>query len=458
MAKPKPRFQRPNASEQEVLDQFQIRLLSKPADIERFDQLIVQHHYLKSCNLVGEHLRYVATFRGQWLALVAFSAGSFNLRYREQFIGWTPEQRRRRLALVVNNARLLVLPDSHYPNLPSRLLKLILNRLSEDWQQRWGHPVALVETFVDPQLFRGTTYKVSGWSQLGPTSGFARCASDFYQAHDQPKQLWVKELVKRACRKLRASTLPTEWAMVEQNKVPRCTTKVKEIQGLLNELKELADERSRCGLFYPMAGVVALIILATFAGVVRGQRDLAAFARTLSQGQLRALGFRRHPKTNRIRCPKETVFFRVLGAIEPDQLEAILLRWQEKVLGPVTDEVIALDGKTLRHAQGVQLVSAFGVGSSRWLGTLEVANKSNEIPAAQQLLDRQQLEGKLVVMDALHTQDLTAQKIVFQKGADYVFTVKANQKTLLQTLAKKFQDHSFFPSAHSGAAKPAPGS
>jgi hypothetical protein len=457
MAEPKTRFRRPTPSEQEVLDHFQVRLLTKDSDLERFDGLIIEHHYLKSATLVGENLRYVATYRGEWLALVAFSAGSFNLRYREQFIGWTPEQRRRRLSLVVNNSRFLVLPDCHYPNLPSRLLKLVLHRLSNDWQQRWSHPVALVESFVHPQFFRGTTYKVSGWSELGPTSGFGRCAQDFYEAHDQPKQLWVKELVKGACQKLRAATLPPEWAVVEDQSSPRCTTKVNEIGSLLSELKDLLEFRSRAGLLYPIAGMVALIVLATFAGVVRGQRDLAAFARTLSQGQLRALGFRMNRQTRRIRCPKETAFFRVLQAVDDDLLEGILLRWQHKILGPVQDQVIALDGKTLRHARGVQLVSSFGVQSGRWLGTIAVADKSNEIPAAQQLLGRQDLEGKFTVLDALHTQDVTAQKIVFEKGGDYVFTVKRNQETLYQTLEKKLQVQPFSPSAHGADPGPATG-
>lgn len=458
MGKLKSRFRRPTASEQQVLEQFQVRLLTQAAELEKFDRLIIEHHYLKSATLVGEHLRYVATYRGQWLALMAFSAGSFNLRYREAFIGWTPEQRRRRLSLVVNNARFLVLPACHYPNLPSRLLKLVLQRLSSDWQQRWGHPVALVETFVNPEFFRGTTYKVSGWSELGPTSGFGRCVQDFYEPHDQPKQLWVKELVPGACQKLRAPTLPPEWARVEQQTLPRCTAKVKEIQSLLSELQALPEFRSRDGLFYPIAGMMALIVLATFAGVVRGQRDLAAFARTLSQGQLRALGFRMNRKTRRIRCPKETVFFRVLQAIDEDQLEQILLRWQEKLLGPANDRVIAIDGKVLRHARGVELVSSFGVESGRWLGTLAVADKSNEIPAAQALLDRQNVEGKLVVMDALHTQDRTAQKIVFEQGGDYVFTVKKNQETLYQTLERKLTPGSFSPAAQGGKPGPAAGS
>jgi hypothetical protein len=457
MPERKTRFRRPTPSEQQVLDQFQIRLLIKEADIERFDGLMIEEHYLKSATLVGENLRYVATYRAQWLALLAFSAGSFNLRYREQFIGWTPEQRHRRRPLVVNNSRFLVLRDCHYPNLPSRLLKLVLHRLSDDWQQRWGHPVALVETFVNPQFFRGTTYKVSGWSELGPTSGFGRCAQDFYEAHDQPKQLWVKELVKGACQKLRSVTLPPEWAVVEEQSVPRCTTKVKEMQSLLSHLKELPEFRSRAGLFYPIAGMVALIVLATFAGVVRGQRDLAAFARTLSQGQLRALGFRMNRKTLRLRCPKETAFFRVLKAVNEDLLERMLLSWQEKLLGPLNDEVIAIDGKTLRHARGVQLVSSFGVQSGRWLGTIAVADKSNEIPAAQALLDRQNLEGKLVVVDAMHTQDVTAQKIVFERGGDYVFTVKKNQETLYETLEKKLQVQPFSPSTQAGDPGPAPG-
>jgi hypothetical protein len=152
-----------------VLEHLQLRLLSEPAESARCDALIVEHHYLHTAKLVGEHLRYAATYRGEWLAVVSFSAAAYHLRYRDQFIGWSPEQRRRRLPLVVNNARFLILPDAHYPNLASRLLTRVVARLSDDCLAHWGHRVALVETFVDPEFFRGTTYKVSGWSELGPT-------------------------------------------------------------------------------------------------------------------------------------------------------------------------------------------------------------------------------------------------------------------------------------------------
>lgn len=452
MAKLKSQFRRPSASEQLVLEHFQVRLLSAPDEFARCDALLVEHHYLHNATLVGEHLRYAATYKGEWLALVTFSAASYHLRYRDQFIGWSPEQRRRRLPLVVNNSRFLVLPDAHYPNLPSRLLKQVLARLCEDWLERWGHPVVLVETFVDPELFRGTTYKVSGWSELGPTSGFGRHAQDFYQAHERPKQLWVKELVKDACQHLRAEALPPAWAMVEQGAPIRCTTPVREIGSLLAECESLPEFRRRQALAYPVAGMLALTVMATFSGVVRGQRDLAAFARTLSQAQLRALRFRHDPHTGRVRCPGETAFYRVLGALTEDKVEAVLLRWQEKLLGPVTDTIIAIDGKELRHARGQELVSAIGRQTGRWLGTVRVADKSNEIPAAQTLIERLNvdLDGKLVVLDALHTQDLTAQKLHFERGADYVMTVKANQKSLYQTLETKLQAETFSPSADAG--------
>lgn len=450
MAKPEAPFRRPGASEQLVLEHCQLRVLGDPAELARCDALIVEHHYLHSATLVGEHLRYVATYQGEWLALLSFSAAAYHLRCRDQFIGWTPEQRRRRLPLVVNNARFLILPDAHYPNLASRLLKQVLARLSDDWLARWDHPVALVETFVDPERFRGTTYKVSGWTELGPTSGFGRCAQDFYEPHERPKQLWVKELVKGACQQLRAAELPPAWAEVEARAAVRCTTPVRDIGSLLEECKTLPEFRRRQALAYPVAGMLALIVLATFCAVMRGQRDLAAFARKLSQAQLRALGFRCDPRTGRVRCPGETAFFRVLRGLPEDQVETVLLRWQEKLLGPPPDTLIAIDGKTLRHARGEELVSALGAESGRWLGTVRVAEGSNEIPAAQALIDRLDLEGKLVVVDALHTQDLTAQKLHFERGADYVMTVKANQKSLHQTLETKLQTQSFSPSANAG--------
>jgi len=121
-------------------------------------------------------MRYVAQYKGQWLALGAWSAAAQHLKGREHWIGWSDEQRGRHLALVGNNARLLSIPGREVPNLISRFMARMLGRLSENWQERWGHPLAVVETFVDPQLYKGTCYKVSGWTRLVETAGYGRCA------------------------------------------------------------------------------------------------------------------------------------------------------------------------------------------------------------------------------------------------------------------------------------------
>jgi len=446
MKKNKPRFRQPTIDEQQVLREMAVRLV-RPNEVAKCDELIVQEHYLHSAHLVGEHLRYVVTWRGQWLALGTWSAAALHLKARDQFIGWTEEQRRQRLALVVNNSRLLVLPQCHYPNLISRFMKRMLGQLSEDWQALWGHPVALAESFVDPEFYRGTAYKVSGWSELGPTSGFKRSAVDFYEAHHRPKQVWVRELVKRACVHLRAKELPLKWACVLDKVKPHCTARVQEIASLMQHLRRQVPEfRRKQGLAYPMAGVLALIAMAMFSGVTRGYDDLAEYAATLSQPQLRALGFRTDPHTARVRCPQRTTFERILTQVDAATVQQVLLLWQAQVLGPEQDQIVILDGKTIRHA-GVETLSAVS-GSGRWLGSTMVKEGSNEIPAAREQLAKLDVVGKIVLADAAHTQVATGRQILYEQGGDYLLTVKKNQKVLFETLATLLTEQPFSPSAH----------
>ena len=148
--------------EQPILEHGRLQLLTRPDDLVRCDQAIIEHHHLHNVTLVGEHLRYALLYQGRWLAVATWSSAAFHLKDRDNFIGWTAEQCRRRRGLLANNSRLLVLPEAHSPNLISRFMKLMLQPLSADWEKRWGHPLALVETFVDPRFYQGTAYKVSG--------------------------------------------------------------------------------------------------------------------------------------------------------------------------------------------------------------------------------------------------------------------------------------------------------
>lgn len=434
-----------SADEQHVLEHAQIRLLSSPKDAARCDRLIIKHHYLHDATLVGEQLRYAITYKGQWLGVATWSGAAFHIKDRDEFIGWDFEQCRRRRPLLANNSRLLILPECHYPNLISRFMKLMLGRLSADWLERWGHPLAMVETFVDPQLYQGTAYKVSGWSHLGKTAGWKRDAADFYLKHDAPKQIWVRELVKNARVKLRAVQLPPQWTMVEEQARIRCTQTVKEIRGLMESLRrDLPEFRRAQALGYPVAGLVCLTVMAMATGVRKGPDDLADYADTLSQPQLRALNFRRDKRTGLHRCPKRTTFVRFLAGVDASVLERILLQWQQRLTGPIQDNLVIIDGKKMRHG-GVEMVNAVN-GKGQYLGGVITQDKSNEIPAARQLLDRLDVAGKITLTDAAHTQVETGQKILFEKGGHYLMTVKGNQPTVQKTLQDLFDKQVFSPS------------
>ena len=91
-------------AEAAVVEQIQVRLVRLEEEA-RWDELMSQHHYLKSARMVGEQLRYVAEYQGQWLALLGWSAAAYHLKGRDSWIGWNYSQRRGRLHLVANNAR-----------------------------------------------------------------------------------------------------------------------------------------------------------------------------------------------------------------------------------------------------------------------------------------------------------------------------------------------------------------
>jgi predicted transposase YbfD/YdcC len=446
-----------SASEQAVLDGVKVRLIAA-GEQRRFDELIETQHYLKDATLVGERLCYVAEYGEAWLALLAWSAAAYHVKERDEWIGWTEEQRRRRLGWVANNSRFLIVAGAHYPNLASRVMRLCLERLSRDWQERWGHGLLAAESFVDGQLFRGTSYRVSGWTQLGQTEGYGRHRQDFYVRHDRPKQLWVRELRAGGRALLRAEGLPPEWAAVEAAVMPRCAYGVPTLTRMIEYFWQIKDWR-RVIKRYPCAGLLVIVLCATLCGVARGQRDLAAFARGLTKAQRRALRFRLDRRTGEYPSPSETTFFRLLKFIDPHALERALLACQDHVLGPPTeqDRLIAYDGKALHSAGGIELASGYSVQTGRWMGTEAVAAGSNEIPAVQRLLARTDLSGKTGVLDALHTQVETAQQIVHDCGGHYVLTVKGNQKGVGATLQQLWTGAhgAFSPSAfafRSGAA------
>lgn len=433
----------------------QIQLLSTSKSKARARRLLARHHYLGDVRAVGEQLFYAVTdARGDWLGVLVFCAASRRLRARDRWIGWTEEQRRRRLPLLVNNCRFLLLPHKTCPNLGSRSLRLTLERLSADWQERYAHPVVLVETFVDPEQFCGTVYTANGWQELGQTDGFGRVRRDFYVEHNKPKRLFARELSRNARRSLAADQLKPALAGVEAKTRPRSPQTPAQIRSLVEHLKTLPDYRARIGI-YPLWSLVAICVLAHWCGAPRGQKDLALFAKGLSQAQRCALGIRRQAEGT-FPAPSQPTFCRMMEHIDDDALEKIFLTLQDQIRGPAPkDELIVLDGKQPRQGGGHSVLTALTVPSQHYLGSALVDTKTNEIPVARQLLQKLDLDGRKVSLDALHTQDQTARQLVLEHGADFLLTVKANQPTVREHIERLVQPPpaDFSPSggnAHAG--------
>jgi hypothetical protein len=424
----------PGVEEQRVLDGLEIHLLVKPAQQARWNRLVKERHYLRSASLVGEQCRYAVSYQGQWVALLGWSTAAWHLGPRDEWLGWSEEQRRRRLHFLAQNSRFVILADrTRYPNLGTRSMKLCLDRLSADWQAQHGHPLVAVESFVDGQLFRGTLYRASNWTMLGPTAGFGRVAEDFYVRHARPKQLWVRLLQPQARAWLGAPQLPAPLQAYEKALPARCELPLGQLASLREHFTRVSEFRKGQGKRHRVATVLTIAACAKMAGVIGGYSGVASYARNLTRPQRRALHCWFNSKTREYEVPSESCFLRVLQGVSPLEVESLTLAWQDQVLGPNTDPLVAIDGKTLKHS-GVHLAGAISLPSHRCLGAEPVADKSNEIPATQKLIARAPiLPGQMVSLDAMHTQHQTVAQILFDKGADYLLPIKGNQDTLLQT-------------------------
>jgi hypothetical protein len=155
------------------------------------------HHYRGYSGAVGENVQYViADARGRELAVMVFGAPAWKVAARDQFIGWSDHQRQERLGYLANQQRFLILPWVQVRHLASHLLALATRRLQRDWQTRYGHPIWLVETFVERERFAATSYKAAGWIEVGQTTG--RTRQDRQRSIQAPvKSLWLRPLHPR---------------------------------------------------------------------------------------------------------------------------------------------------------------------------------------------------------------------------------------------------------------------
>jgi hypothetical protein len=169
-----------------------------------FQFLLQRYHYLGHRNCVGENLKYLARDReGRPLACLLFGSAAWKVAARDQWLGWSGEQRRAHLNLVTNNTRFLILPWVQVRHLASHLLGQATRRLSADWQQKYGHPIHLVESFVEQPRFAGTCYRAAGWIAVGLTTGRTR-NDEGLSPRTARKAIYLKALRPDALRRLAA--------------------------------------------------------------------------------------------------------------------------------------------------------------------------------------------------------------------------------------------------------------
>jgi hypothetical protein len=388
-------------------------------EVARWQRLMAEEHYLQSNRMVGEQIRYVAIAAdGEWVACLGWSAGCRRLSGRDGWVGWSEGQRAMRLHLVANNARFLVLGKrGAVPNLASKVLALNLARLSADWEEQYGHPVLLAETFVDLQRRRGdgsvepisereagACYRAVGFEPCGQTRGFRRVRGGFVR-HSQRRLLLVREVVAGARAVLTDQC--TQWDR-EERAAP------------VNRV----DLLSLPSAFDPQRGVIAhvlkhvpdprqvrqyswgCIMAGLLGGVLAGRKtmaEIAAWAQALPEDVIRRLGGRW--KKGKRRMPVTNTYAYALEHVDLGKLSAALRSWMAAQGIAWQGDIIAVDGKALigasRTGHGRATASAFSV-ARRAVLALE-GHTGDERTAVKACLRQLDTRGCTITGDALQT-------------------------------------------------------
>jgi hypothetical protein len=471
-------------SEPLLLEAVTVRLI-EDSERERFDEELVAKHYLKNAHAVGRVLRYVAEYRGQWLALMVFSSPAFHLKLRDQWLHWSPRQVKERRHLIAQNARFLVLAaPGQWPNLASRVLKLVCERLPADWREHFGYPVRVVETFVDPQRFRGTCYKAAGWQQLGPTQGYERDWQDFYTDARHPKQLWVRALGQGALEQVQAPELPPALADPQGPLPPACSVSTARLGSLWECFHEqMTDPRDRRGVRHKLASCLTIIALAVAAGC-KGPHAIAEFAQDLNHAQRGRLRCRPHlGRPREYDVPSERTFRRLLAKVDSQELKDLLVSWMAAE-DPAPLQVVHVDGKVIKNAQpapprspaqeaaaaaaepceipgelqkpkadkALMLVN-FQTTEQRLVDQVAVPRDTNEEATVAAHLPKMDLAGVCLTSDAAHTTKANCRQLTQNNGAEFFLFLKKNQPLALAK-AEQLLPGALPPSGHDDGQGP----
>jgi hypothetical protein len=191
-SEPRPIIEQPAGA----LAPLELKLVVAKADSRLWNEYIQRYHYLGHKPLPGAQLRYLVYAAGQVVAALGFGAAAWQIAPRDHFIGWTHEQRKRNLHLIVNNARFLILPWVRSHNLASMILGKVSKILADHWLFVYNVRPVLLETFVEKPRFQGTCYHAANWVRLGQTKGRGKLGPSGIQSVPI-KDIWVYPMDRR---------------------------------------------------------------------------------------------------------------------------------------------------------------------------------------------------------------------------------------------------------------------
>lgn len=181
--------------------EVRLELVNNQEDSIYWNRIIHSYHYQGHKVIVGKHLKYLIYINNNPVGCLGWGSAAWSLKWREQWIGWNKETKDKNLCGIVNNIRFLILPWVKIKYLASYLLGLSVKRVPQDWQKRYGHPIYLLETFVEKERFAGTCYKAANWIYLGDTKGSAKRGSN-HNYHGNIKRIFAYPLTKDFRKKL----------------------------------------------------------------------------------------------------------------------------------------------------------------------------------------------------------------------------------------------------------------
>lgn len=148
-----------------------LEVVSGSEATELWKEFVSRYHPLGCRPTMGCTLRYFIRSHLGRLGCLLMGSAAVALAVRDQWIGWSRQERLAHLPWVINNQRLLLFPWVQVKHLVSHALGQLARRVQADWEARWGYRPVLMETFVDPAQYRGVGYRAAGWQLLGESTG-----------------------------------------------------------------------------------------------------------------------------------------------------------------------------------------------------------------------------------------------------------------------------------------------